>query len=101
LARLKAEVSLQRLVEAKGIALAKHGANGDLVGCCPFHDDRSPSFVVSPSKNLWRCHGACQTGGSVIDFVMRVEAVSFLNPPGFGRGSGYWIPTSWSGCCAA
>jgi DNA primase len=77
LARLKAEVSLVRLVEAKGIALAKHGANGDLVGCCPFHDDRSPSFVVSPSKNLWRCHGACQTGGSVIDFVMRVEAVSF------------------------
>lgn len=77
LARLKAEVSLVRLVEAKGIALAKHGANGDLVGRCPFHEDRTPSFVVSPVKNLWRCHGACQTGGSVIDFVMRVEAVSF------------------------
>jgi hypothetical protein len=77
LARLKAEVSLVRLVEAKGIALVKHGANGDLVGRCPFHEDRTPSFVVSPSKNLWRCHGACQTGGSVVDFVMRVEAVSF------------------------
>ena len=77
LARLKAEVSLVRLVEAKGIALVKHGANGDLVACCPFHDDRTPSFVVSASKNLWRCHGACQTGGSVIDFVMRIEAVSF------------------------
>ena len=77
LARLKAEVSLVRLVEAKGIALEKHGANGDLVGCCPFHEDRTPSFVVSPVKNLWRCHGACQTGGSVVDFVMRVEAVSF------------------------
>ena len=77
LARLKAEVSLVRLVEAKGIALVKHGAGGDLVACCPFHDDRTPSFVVSASKNLWRCHGACQTGGSVIDFVMRIEAVSF------------------------
>ena len=77
LARLKAEVSLVRLVEAKGIALVKHGAAGDLVGSCPFHDDRSPSFVVSASKNLWRCHGACQAGGSVIDFVMRVEGVSF------------------------
>ena len=77
LARLKAEVSWVRLVEAKGIALAKHGANGDLVGRCPFHEDRTPSFVVSPVKNLWRCHGACQTGGSVVDFVMRVEAVSF------------------------
>jgi DNA primase len=70
-------VSLVRLVEAKGIALVKHGANGDLVGSCPFHEDRTPSFVVSPSKNLWRCHGACQAGGSVVDFVMRVEAVSF------------------------
>ncbi len=77
LARLKADVSLVRLVEAKGIALATHGAGGDVVGCCPFHDDRTPSFVVSPSKNLWRCHGACQAGGSVIDFVMRVEGVSF------------------------
>jgi DNA primase catalytic core len=77
LARLKAEVSLVGLVEAKGIALARHGAAGDLVGSCPFHEDRTPSFVVSPTKNLWRCHGACQVGGSVVDFVMRVEAVSF------------------------
>ena len=78
LACLKAEVSLVRLVEAKGIALVKHGAGGDLLGRCPFHEDRTPSFVVSPSKNLWRCHGACQAGGSVVDFVMRIEGVSFL-----------------------
>jgi DNA primase len=77
LARLKTEVPLVRLVEAKGIALVKHGAAGDLVGRCPFHEDRTPSFVVSPAKNLWRCHGACQAGGSVVDFVMRVESVSF------------------------
>ena len=77
LACLKAEVSLVRLVEAKGIALVKHGAGGDLLGRCPFHEDRTPSFVVSPSKNLWRCHGACQAGGSVVDFVMRIEGVSF------------------------
>lgn len=64
LARLKAEVSLVGLVEVKGIALAKHGAGGDLVACCPFHEDRSPSLVVSPSKNLGRCHGACQAGAA-------------------------------------
>ncbi len=75
LERLKAGVSLVGLVEAKGIALRKHGA--DMVGRCLFHDDQGPSFVVSPSKNLWRCHGACQVGGSVIDFVMRAEGVSF------------------------
>ena len=73
--RLKAEVSVQRLIEAKGIALAKHGA--DLVGRCPFHDDKTPSLVVSPQKNLWHCLGACQTGGSVVDWVMKAEGVSF------------------------
>ncbi len=75
LERLKAGVSLVGLVEAKGVVLRKHGA--DMVGRCPFHDDQGPSFVVSPSKNLWRCHGACQVGGSVVDFVMRAEGVSF------------------------
>jgi DNA primase len=73
--RLKCEVSLVALVEAKGVVLRKHG--GDLVGKCLFHDDNGPSFVVSPVKNLWRCHGACQVGGSVVDFVMRAEGVSF------------------------
>lgn len=48
--RLKQEVSLQRLVEAQGIELKRHGA--DLLGHCPFHDDREPSLVVSPKKNL-------------------------------------------------
>ncbi len=53
--RLKQEVSLQRLVEAQGIELKRHGA--DLLGLCPFHDDREPSLVVSPKKNLWHCLG--------------------------------------------
>jgi hypothetical protein len=75
LERIKSEVSLVRLVEAKGVALRKHGP--DLVGRCPFHEDREPSFVVSSGKNLWYCHGACQQGGSVVDFVMRAEGVSF------------------------
>jgi DNA primase catalytic core len=73
--RLKEEVSLQRLVELAGVEL--RGQGKDLVGCCPFHEDRTPSLVVSPAKNLWHCLGACQAGGSVIDWVMRVEGVSF------------------------
>ena len=75
LERLKSEVSLQRLVEARGIELRRHGA--DLLGLCPFHDDHEPSLVVTPAKNLWHCLGACQAGGSVIDWVMRAEGVSF------------------------
>jgi DNA primase len=73
--RLKDQVSLVSLVEARGIELRKAGA--DLVGRCPFHEDRTPSLVISPAKNLWHCLGACRTGGSVIDWVMRAEGVSF------------------------
>jgi DNA primase catalytic core len=73
--RLKQEVSLQRLVEAQGIELKRHGA--DLLGLCPFHDDHEPSLVISPKKNLWHCLGACQNGGSVIDWVMKSRGVSF------------------------
>ncbi|MCU7929128.1 MAG: toprim domain-containing protein, partial [Candidatus Thiodiazotropha sp. (ex Dulcina madagascariensis)] len=73
--RLKQEVSLQRLAEGMGIGLKRHGA--DLLGLCPFHDDHEPSLVISPKQNLWHCLGACQAGGSVIDWVMKAEGVSF------------------------
>ena len=75
LERLKREVSVERLAEAHGVKLAKRGK--DLVGLCPFHEDREPSLVVTPKKNLWHCLGACQAGGGPIDWVMRVEGVSF------------------------
>ena len=75
LARLKAEVSVQRLVEGCGVVLRSQGA--DLVGCCPFHDDSSPSLVVTPAKNLWHCLGACARGGGPIDWVMTAQGVSF------------------------
>jgi DNA primase catalytic core len=75
LERMKAEISLERLAEAKGVKLKKHGEN--LLGLCPFHEDREPSLVITPSKNLWHCLGACQTGGTVIDWVMRAEGVRF------------------------
>ena len=73
--RLKREVSLERLAEARGVKLKRHGA--DLIGLCPFHEDHSPSLVISPKKNLWNCLGACRTGGTSIDWMMRAEGVSF------------------------
>jgi DNA primase catalytic core len=75
ISRLKNEISLERLVRARGIELRKHGA--DLIGLCPFHNDHEPSLVISPAKNLWHCLGACQTGGSVIDWTMKTQGVSF------------------------
>jgi len=73
--RLKSEISVQRLAEACGVAFKKHGS--DLIGRCPFHDDKTPSLVVTPAKNLWHCLGACQAGGTVIDWVIKAEGVSF------------------------
>jgi DNA primase catalytic core len=73
--RLKREVSVQRLAEARGIKLTRHGA--DLVGKCPFHDDRTPSLVITPAKNLWHCLGACNEGGTAIDWVMKASGISF------------------------
>ncbi len=73
--RLKTTVAVQRLVEARGIDLMRHGA--DWIGRCPFHADKTPSLVVSPTKNLWHCLGACQIGGGPIDWVMKAEGVSF------------------------
>jgi DNA primase catalytic core len=73
--RLKREISMQRLAEGRGIKLTRHGA--DLIGKCPFHDDRAPSLVITPAKNLWHCLGACNMGGTVIDWVMKTDGVSF------------------------
>jgi hypothetical protein len=73
--RLKQTIALERLAEARGIELKRHGA--DLIGRCPFHDDKTPSLVITPAKNLWHCLGACQAGGTVIDWVMKAEGVSF------------------------
>jgi DNA primase len=57
------------------VKLRRQGA--DLLGLCPFHEDHEPSLVISPTKNLWHCLGACQAGGSPIDWVMRERGVSF------------------------
>jgi DNA primase len=74
LERLKAEVSVERLVEASGIELKRGGK--DLLGRCPFHEDDTASLVVTPAKNLWHCFG-CGVGGGPIDWVIKRQGVSF------------------------
>jgi len=73
--RIKREVSVQRLAEARGIKLTRSGK--ELIGLCPFHDDRNPSLNIDPAKNVWSCKGACGEGGDVFLWVMRAEGVSF------------------------
>ncbi len=71
---LKAEVSVERLVTASGVDLKAAGK--DLLGRCPFHEDREASLVVTPGKNLWHCF-SCQIGGGPIDWMMKTKGVSF------------------------
>ncbi|MCP4897527.1 MAG: toprim domain-containing protein [bacterium] len=84
LERLKRDIDLAELVRGSGIELKRKGDS--LLGLCPFHDDKEPSLVVTPSKNLWNCLGACGTGGSVIDWVMKAEGVSFRHAVEILRG---------------
>lgn len=48
----------------------------DYFGICPFHNENTPSFSITPSKNSWYCFG-CGNGGSIIDFVMKYKKISF------------------------
>ena len=75
--RIKREVSVQRLAEARGIKLRRSGK--ELIGLCPFHQDRNPSLNIDPVKNVWHCKGACGEGGDVIEWVKRAEGISFTH----------------------
>ena len=51
-------------------------AGKDYRGICPFHGDKDPSFYVSPQKGIFHCFG-CAVGGSVFNFIMRIENILF------------------------
>jgi DNA primase len=58
------------------VPLKKKGKN--YWGCCPFHQEKSPSFSVTPDKGFFYCFG-CQTGGNVFNFLMKIENVVFMD----------------------
>lgn len=63
-------------VVSEFVTLRKRGVN--LVGLCPFHSDKTPSFYVSPSKNICKCF-ACGEGGTSVHFIMKHEQLSYTD----------------------
>tara|TARA_B100000029_G_scaffold185670_1_gene183086 strand:+ start:5417 stop:7228 length:1812 start_codon:yes stop_codon:yes gene_type:complete len=70
---IKTRLNLIETIESYVPELKQAGQNWK--ACCPFHSERTPSFVVNPNRGTWHCFGACSTGGDVIEFVRRIEGL--------------------------
>ena len=95
--RLQSGIPIERVVSGFGVELKRVGAN--LMGLCPFHDDRTPSLVVTPETNLWHCMGKCNEGGGVIEWVMKTKGLNFrhavellkIDHPSLAAGDGHVV----------
>jgi DNA primase len=80
-------------VVGKYVHLTKQGRN--LKGLCPFHSEKTPSFTVSPDKQIFNCFG-CGTGGNAIKFIMEIEGYSFPESISYLAEEAN-IPFQWEG----
>ena len=68
------ETALIEEVVGDFVSLKKRGAN--LIGVCPFHNEKTPSFTVSPAKGIYKCFG-CGKGGNSVNFIMEHEQYNY------------------------
>ncbi|MDA1266210.1 MAG: DNA primase [Planctomycetota bacterium] len=74
---VKLRADLVEVVRERIPELRKRGRLWE--ACCPFHEERTPSFKVDPTRETWRCYGACQDGGDVISFVQKGNHLEFAD----------------------
>jgi DNA primase len=74
IAEVREKARIEEVVS--GYVTLRNAGGGSMKGLCPFHDEKSASFHVTPGRNFWHCFG-CNEGGDVISFLMKIDGLSF------------------------
>lgn len=72
---IKARIDIVSYVQRYVPSLKKSGRN--YKACCPFHNEKTPSFIVNPERGTWHCFGACAEGGDIFTFAQKVNGWDF------------------------
>ena len=91
---IKLRVSIEDAVRERVPLLKRAGRL--FTACCPFHQEKTPSFKVDPQRGTWKCYGACGVGGDVLSFVQRFDGVTFGEAlEGLAQQAGVELPKGW------